>query len=163
MMAVDVRDEVQARAVQRVRRQRLYRHGGPQIRPANADIDDVGDAHAGVAGPAPAAHRLGEGANVVERAADVGHHISPVDPHRPVRTVAQRHVQDGAVLGGVNRLTRKHPIALRLDAGPACELEQCRHRVGCDQVLRIIDEEMFADGQEESLRARRRPRRRIRR
>ena len=58
---------------------------GPEIRSADADVDDVGDAQAGVAEPRAAAHRLGERAHVIERGAHVGHHVAAVDDHRPVR------------------------------------------------------------------------------
>ncbi len=58
-----------ARTVVRVRRQRRGRHRRPEIRSADADVDDVGDAQAGVAEPRAAAHRLGERAHVIERGA----------------------------------------------------------------------------------------------
>ena len=42
--AVDVRDEVQPRTLAGVRRQRFGDHRRPEVRAADADVDDVGDA-----------------------------------------------------------------------------------------------------------------------
>ena len=69
--------------VVRVRRQRLRHHGRAEIRSADADVDDVGDAQAGVAEPRAAANRFGERAHVIERGPHIGHHVAAVDRHRP--------------------------------------------------------------------------------
>ncbi len=64
---------------------------------------------------AAAAHTFAERSHVCERGAHVGHDVAAVDHHRPARSIAQRDMQDGSVLGDVDVLTGKHPIAEPFD------------------------------------------------
>ena len=57
--------------------QRLIRHDGTQVRAADADVDDVADAFAGMARPFAAADPIGERGHLVEDGVDSGHDVSP--------------------------------------------------------------------------------------
>ena len=95
--AVDVGDKVDAEAAG-VRPEGLGDHDGPEVAAADANVHDVGDGLARVALPRAAAHLLGEHAHVRQHAVDVGHDVAAVDQDGRVGAVAQRHVQDRAVL-----------------------------------------------------------------
>ena len=59
--------------------QRLVGHDRAEVRAADADVDDVADALAGVALPCAAADAVGEGGHLVEHGVDLGHDIFAVD------------------------------------------------------------------------------------
>ena len=71
-----------------------------------------------------------------------GHHVLAVDEDGPAGAVAERDVQDGAVLGAVDLLAGEHPVAPRLDLRRAGEIEQEAQRLSVDAVLRIVEEEI---------------------
>ncbi len=73
---------------------------------------------------------------------DGGHDIGAVDDDRPVRPVAQRDMQDGAVLRGVDRLAGEHALAQAGDIGGLGQgNEQADGLVGYP-VLGIIEREI---------------------
>ena len=99
------------------RAQRIPDHARPQIRAANADMDDGLEGPAGRPGLGARAHAPG----VVGHGQTHGVHLGrdrlaqglEVRPGgRP-----QRRVQHRPALGGVDRLAREHPRPRRLDAG----------------------------------------------
>jgi hypothetical protein len=96
-------------------RQRPRHHGRTQIRSADADVDDVGDAEPGVAEPRAAADGLGEGTHVIEGRPHVGHHVPAVHGHWPAGSISQGDVHDGALLREIDRLAGEHLIAQGLD------------------------------------------------
>ena len=68
--------------------QRLVGHDRAEVRAADADVDDVPDALAGVAGPRAAPHALGEGRHLVEHRVDLGDDVLAV--HHDRLTAAAR-------------------------------------------------------------------------
>ena len=97
--------------------QRLVGHDRPEVGAADADVDDVADALAGVALPCAAAHAVGEVGHPVEHGVDLGHDVLAVDDDRRAARCAQRHVQHGAVLGDVDLLAREHGVDALAQAG----------------------------------------------
>ena len=85
-------------------RERLGRHHDAEIRAADADIHDVCERLARRAVNSTAVHALDEGAHLLEARTHLGHHILAVENDRPSRAVAQRGVEHGAVLRGVDLL-----------------------------------------------------------
>ena len=71
---------------------------------------------------APRAHAVGEGRHLVEHGVDLGHDVLAVDDDRRALRRAQRHVQDGAVLGDVDLLAAEHRVDARAQAGLLGEL-----------------------------------------
>ncbi len=65
--AVDVGDEAEGQVAVAEVAQRLVSHHRAEVRAADADVDDVADRLAGVAGPLARADPLGEVAHPVER------------------------------------------------------------------------------------------------
>jgi len=121
--------------------QRLVGHHRPEVGAADADVDHVADRLVGVAAPLAAAHPVGEGAHSFEHLVDLLDHVLPVDDQRAVARHPQRHVQDGAVLGGVDVLAAEHRLAPLGDAAfPGQVGEQGQRLVG-DPVLGVVAEE----------------------
>ena len=105
--AIDVRDAMQADAAVAKPRERLGRHDDAEIRPADADVDHVGETRAGEAQDAPLVHAGDEFAHLVELGAHLRHHVATVCVHRSIGAIAQRHVHGGAAFGVVDRVSRK--------------------------------------------------------
>ena len=64
------------------RQQRLVRHGRPEVRAADADVDDVLDPLAGEAAPLPAAHASANAAILSSTPWTLGHDVLAVDDDR---------------------------------------------------------------------------------
>ena len=64
--AVDIRDEMSIQTLLRVGLERLGNHDGAEIGAANADVNEIGDRLAGVAGPGAGADLVGKLLHVVE-------------------------------------------------------------------------------------------------
>ena len=119
--------------------ERLVGHDRPEIRTADADVDDVADPLAGGARPGAAAHAMREVRHPVEHGVHVGHHVPAVDQDRGVARGAQRHVQHGAFLRHVDLLAPEHRVDPGAQAGLHGEADQQLQRVPGHPVLRIIE------------------------
>ena len=84
--------------------QRFVGHHRAEIGAADADVDHVADALAGVPLPLAAAHPVRESRHLVEHRMHLRHDILAVDKNRFALGCAQRHVQHGPVLGDVDLL-----------------------------------------------------------
>ena len=80
--AVDVGDEAERHGALAVVAQRLVGHHRAEVGAADADVDDIANALAGVALPLAAAHAVGESRHLVEHGVDLGHHVLAVDDDR---------------------------------------------------------------------------------
>ena len=119
--------------------QRQRHHGRPEVRAADADIDDVGEL-AALAGDGAAADLVGEGAHRVEHVMDVRHDVAAIDLVALAGLGAERDMQHRAVLGDVDLLAREHHRAAALDIGRAGEVEQRDDGFGVDAVLGIVEQ-----------------------
>ena len=141
MCRVDVGDEEELEVTLRIRREGDVRHDGTEVRPADADVDDVLDALAGEALPLALADEIGEVAHLLEDGADGRHHVLAVHVDARLRiAVAQRRVQHGAVFGHVDLLAGEHLLDLSLEVRRLGELHERLHRLAVDAVLRIVEE-----------------------
>ena len=66
---------------------------------------------------APLRTRLAEVGHLVEHGVDLGHDVLAVDDDGCALRRAQRHVQDGALLGDVDLLAAEHGVDPRAQAG----------------------------------------------
>ena len=121
--------------------ERLVGHHRPQVGAANADVDDVADALAGVALPLAAADAVGEVGHLVEHGVDLRHDILAVHEDGCSFGRAQGHVQHGALLRDVDFLAAEHGVDPRSQAGFLGQLEQQLEGFVGDAVLRVIQEE----------------------
>ena len=147
MGAIDVRDEMRARAVME-RRKRQRRHHGAEIGTANADIDDVGNLLTGRTLQRTGTDRLGKLAHGGENGVHIGHHVLALHENRRVGAIAQRSMQHGAVFGEVDRLAREHLLALCLDATFACELFEKRDDLLIHGAFGIVHQQVIEFGAE---------------
>ena len=103
--------------------ERLVGHHRAEVGAADADVDDVADALAGVALPVAAAHAVGEGRHRVEHGVDVGHDVLAVDHDRRAARGAQGDVQHGPVLGDVDLVAAEHGVDALAQAGLLGQLQ----------------------------------------
>ena len=122
--AVDVGDEAERHGAVAVVLERLVGHHRPEVGAADADIDDVADALAGVALPLAAADAVGEVGHLVEHGMNLRHDVLAVDDDGCAFRRAQRHVQDGPIFGDVDLLAAKHRVDPRAQPGLLGELDE---------------------------------------
>ena len=126
----------------RERRKRPGRHGGAEVGPADADIDDVGHRLAeGAAHPALADVR-GETEHLLSGRDHLRHHVLAIDPDRLAGEIAQCSVQDRPLLGDVDFLAREHRVAPGLDRRRLGELDKPANNASVDALLGIVEQEI---------------------
>ncbi len=140
--AVDVGDKVDAQAGLAIRLQRLADHLRAEVRPADADIDDIGDRLAGVSLPCARADGFAERPHLGQHSVDFRHHVFAIHENRSVRTVAQRDVQDGPVLRVVVLLAGEHGFDLVCQVGLARQIEQQPHGFLRHAILGIVEQDV---------------------
>ena len=143
---VDVGDEPRGDTGVGVVPQRLISHRRAQVRAADADVDHGFDPLTGGSGPGARAQPVGEIAHRVEHRVHVGDHVLAIHGQSGVAGKAQRGVQHGAILGGVDVLTGQHGVAARFEAGRAGEVGQQAQRLAGHPVLAVVDIQV-SDGQ----------------
>ena len=112
--------------------QRLGRHVRSEIGAADAEIDDVGDAFAGIAAPLAA----------MDAFAKIGHaRQDGLDLGRCGFAGAQRSVADGAVFRVVDLFARLHAPHPALQVGFVGQFAQQVHGFCADALLAVIDEQ----------------------
>ena len=126
VVGVDVGDVAAVDTGVGVGTQSLVGHDRAQIGAADADGHQVLDLLAGNALPLTGAHALGEGIHAIEDLVHVGNDVLAVDDELAFLAcrTAQRGVQDGAVLGGVDVLAGEHGVAALLEFHLAGKIAQ---------------------------------------
>ena len=120
--------------------QRLVGHHRPEVGAADADVDDVADALAGVALPCRRCARGSANSAILSSTAcTCGHDVLAVDDDRRVLRRAQRHVQHRAVLGDVDLLAAEHRVDPLAQARLLGQLQQQLQRLVGDAVLRVVE------------------------
>ena len=122
----------------RVGLERLRDHDGAEVRATNADVHDGVNGLAGVSLPCAAADGLCELLDVRKDRLYLAH-TGLLDLE--VVEVAERDVEYGAVLRGVDVLTGEHLVAIRLDICLASQREQGLEDRVRDQVLGVVEQE----------------------
>ena len=120
--------------------QRLVGHHRPEVGAADADVDDVADALAGVALPLAAAHALGERRHLVEHGVDLGHDVLAVDHDRSRPRGARSATCSTARFSVTLILSPRNMASMRSrrpDSSASCE-QQLERLVG-DAVLRVVE------------------------
>ena len=129
-------------------------HGGAEVGPADADIDDVGHRLAERSAHPSLANVGGEMEHLLPRVDDVRHHVVAVDQDRLAGEIAQGGVQDGALLGDVDLLAGEHRVALGLDPARLGEVDERAQNGGVDPLLGKIKQKIV-EGDAELLKSRR--------
>ena len=136
--AVDVRHKVHTHTRVAEGFQRRTHHQRAQIRTADADVYHIGNHLIGVTQPIAVAHGMGEFAHALEHIVHFRHHVFAVHLDRRIGTIAQSHMQYGAVFGFVDFLTGKHRFFTLLHTGLFGQLYQPFKRFISDAVFGII-------------------------
>ena len=137
--SVDVRDETHGQSPVGKRPQGLAGHRRPQVRSADAHVDDILDLLAGVPGPLAAADSPCEAGHLVEHRADARHDVLAIDVDRFVGAIAQGRVQYGSILGGVDLLAGEHPLDRAGQVDRFGQGDEQPHGLVGDPVLRIVE------------------------
>ncbi len=140
--AVDVGDETHRQVAVGEGAQHLVGHGGAEVGAADADVDDVPQRASGGAGPRAGAHLAGEVGHAVEDLVDLGNDVRAAGAavlDDGAARGAERGVQDGAVLGGVDALAAVHRVAPSGHVGGLGQLPQQRQRLVGDELLGVVD------------------------
>ncbi len=140
--AVHVGHEMAPDPLGPVGRERARRHGGPEVRAADADVDHVRDGPPRRAGQRAVADAGREGRHLLAFGDDVGHDVAAVDQHGLARHVAQGRVQGRAVLGRVDDRAGEHAVPPAFEVGVAGQLEERLQHGVVDAVLGIIEHEV---------------------
>ncbi len=119
--------------------ERLVGHDRAEVGAADADVDDVANALAGVALPRAAAHAVREVGHLVEHGVDLRHDVLAVHDDRRAARGAQGHVQDGAVLRDVDLLAAEHGVDALAQAGFLGQLQSSVSVFVRDAILRVIE------------------------
>ena len=122
--AVNVGDEAEGHRPLAVMFERFVGHDRPEVGAADADVDDVADALAGVALPRAAPDAVGEVGHLVEHGMDLGHNVLAVHNDGGVLGRSQGDVQDGAVLGEVDLVPAEHRVNALAQAGLRGQLHE---------------------------------------
>ena len=143
---VHVGHEAQLEVAARVMAQGLAGHHRPEVGTADADVDDVADALAAGAGPAPVADPLAEAGHPRQHLLHLGHHVLAAGREAFARGRTQRHVQRRAVLGGVHVLAAEHRLAPLLQPAGVGQREQQPQRLVVDPLLGVVEVQPGAFG-----------------
>ena len=95
-----------------VRFERFGNHFRPQVRPADADIDYIGDGLAGIALPASGSDQVTKGSHFGQHPVDLRHHVLTVNQDGAIGPIAESHVEHGPIFGGVDLLPAEHGLDL---------------------------------------------------
>ena len=138
---INVGDEAEAQIAIAVMLECLVGHHRPQVRAADADIDHVADALAGVALPFAAPDAIAEGGHLVEHGVDLRHYILAVDNNLRRLRRAQGHVQHRSPFRHVDLVPAKHGVDPRLKPGLLRQIDQQLDGLAGDAILRVIEEQ----------------------
>jgi hypothetical protein len=136
--AIDVGNEAERQVPRAVVAQCLVSHHRPEVGAADADVDDVPDALAGVARPTAAAHPARKGAHAVEYYMHVGYHVVAIKQDGCRTRCAQGHVQHRAPFRDVDPVAAEHGVDPFAQAGLPGQLHQQAQRFIGDAVLGIV-------------------------
>ena len=136
--AVDVGYKYHMEGALAVALERLVGHHRTEVGTADANIDDILNGLAGMAFPVAGTNLIGKGLHLLEHGMHLRDDILAINLDHGILWRTQRHVQDGAVFGGVYFFAGEHRFDPRLQVGGFGQAEQKFHRFGRDAVLGII-------------------------
>ena len=137
--AIDIGDEAEGHGPLAVVLERFVGHHGAEIGAADADIDHIADALAGMALPGAAAQPIGEIRHLVQNGMDLGHHILAVVDDGSAPRRAQGDVKHRALLRGVDLVAAEHGVDVIPQAQFLGKLKQQSQGLVGDPVLGIVE------------------------
>ncbi len=137
--AVDVGHEAEIHVALAVVTQRLVGHHRAEVGAADADVDDVADALAGMAQPVPASDLLRECGHALQNRVHFRHDVDAVDDDLFAFGLAQSSVQNGALLGRVDLLAAEHGLDARTQAALLGKAQEQAQRLAVDAILRVVE------------------------
>lgn len=144
--AVDVRHKVQLHTLLAIRLERLANHHGPQVRPADADVDDSVNLLPCVAFPLSAPHLLRELLHMLQHIVDLFDDTLPIHLHGLVLHVPQRHMIHRPLLGEIDLVALEHGIPQLLQLRFLRQLHEVGQRLVGEEVLAEVEDDLAAVG-----------------
>src|SRR5699024_4929585 len=115
------------------------RHRGTQVGSPDTDVHDLLDGSPGDTQPSTTAQVAAEVSHPTEDFVDVCGDVHPVDLEILVHRDAQRGVQGGTVLGGVDRSPGHHRVTVLRQPHRLAQLNQQFHDSSIGEVFRQVD------------------------
>jgi hypothetical protein len=115
-------------------------HYRAEIGSADADIDNVADALAGVSFPSATTDAVAERRHFIEDGVNVRDHVFAIDKNGLAFGGAKSYVQDSAIFSDIDFITAEHGIDMVLQTGFLGEIEKQLESFIGDAILRIIEE-----------------------
>ena len=103
-------------------RERLHRHGWPQVRTADTDVHDIGKGFVHGAPYLSAANSVSKGRHAGTDRKNIIHDVLTFNDNTRTIAFAQCHVLNCPPFGKVYLFTCKQSISLRWQLGGICEL-----------------------------------------
>ena len=117
----------------------LVSHHWAEVGAADADVDDVANALAGVPLPRAASHAVGKIGHPVEYGVDLRHHVLAVHDYRCTARGSQGHMQNGPVFRQVDLVSPEHGVDTFAQTGLLGEATQQRNGLFVDAIFRVIE------------------------
>ena len=137
--AVDIGDEAEGHGSVAVMLQRFVGHDRAEVRSADADIDHIADALAGMTLPDAATQPVGEIRHSVQNGMDLRHNIMAIVDDGSIARRPQRDVKHRAVLRDVDVVAPEHGVDAVSQAGLLGKLQQQPYGFVRDPVLGIVE------------------------
>src|SRR5271165_3610753 len=136
---VDIGDKAKRHVALTVIAQRLIGHDRSEIGAADADVDDVANALAGMALPLAAPDAIAESRHLVQYGVDARNDVLAINLDHFALRSAQSDVQDRAFFRDVDLFAAKHGIDPLTQAGLLRQLQQQLQCLVGDAILGVIE------------------------
>ena len=143
MGAIHIGDKMHVDARLPVGPQGFSGHHRPQVGTADADIDDIGDALAGITLPPARNDLVGKGLHLLKYGIHRRHDVLPIYVYRFLGAVAQGHMQYRPPFRLVDRLSGEHLSDAFAKPALLRQIQQQVHRLCRDAVFGEIDQDIF--------------------
>jgi hypothetical protein len=139
--AIDVGDEPKSHPPVAVILERLVGHDRPEVGTADADVDHVADAFAGVPLPCAAPDPVGEISHLLQHGVNLGDHVFAVHDEGRRGRRAQSHMQDCTVFRDVDPVTPEHGIDALAKSAFFRQVQEESERFIRDAIFRVIEKD----------------------
>ena len=137
--AIRARNKAEGQVALAVLAQGLMGHHRAQVRPADAEVDDIADALAGVPAPGAAAHLQRKCRHAFKHRVHLARDVEAVDDDALALGRAQCRMQGGALLGQVDRVTAEHRRDPFPQAARGSQIDQEPPGFAGDAVFRVVE------------------------
>ena len=136
--SVNIGNEIAVDILGPVFAQSLAGHNRPQVRTADAYIDDIGQLFAGLPLKLAETHRVGKFLHLRQNFVNLRHDVFAVNVNRRIGTVSQCNMQNGAAFGYVDFIAFEHRLDFIFQIALSGQIQQQFHCPVVNAVFGII-------------------------